>query len=429
MKQVLIVIFILFIGFNLQAQTDGVSINQTGNGPDSSAILDVQSTDKGILIPRMTSSQRSLINLPATGLLVYDLDTESFWFYEGSTWVEITQENGTIQGPVGNIQAAYDGIPIGNQRGHSSVDLQFTRFNATQIASGNWSVIGGGRYHTASGASSTISGGVQNIASNEGAFIGGGYTNIASGVASSIGGGNSNIASGIYATIPGGSGLEAESYAETVLGIFNEASGGSSFSWIGTDPILTVGNGSSNNSRSNAMTILKNGNTGLGTNIPDTKLHLVGQLKYEDGNQAIGKVLTSDADGIATWQTFEHNIVSDNDNDTKIQVEESADEDIIRMDIAGDQIVKIDSNGFYARNLFANAVYDATSFLAVNYHKIGQYYSAWLLTSPSWQSFKATSNGKIDYIELLMHWNPSATITISIYAVLGPSLEFLFSLG
>nr|MBP6681304.1 hypothetical protein [Saprospiraceae bacterium] len=60
--------------------TQGVGINTDNSAPDASAILDVKSTDKGILVPRVTSVQRTGIASPAVGLLVFDTDTESFWY-------------------------------------------------------------------------------------------------------------------------------------------------------------------------------------------------------------------------------------------------------------------------------------------------------------------------------------------------------------
>ena len=46
-----------------------------------------------------------------------------------------------------------------------------------------------------------------------------------------------------------------------------------------------------------------NGNIGIGTTIPDTKLHVAGAVKIVDGTQAAGKILTSDANGLASWQS------------------------------------------------------------------------------------------------------------------------------
>ena len=58
--------------------------------PNSSAILSVNSTTQGILLPTMTQSQRNLIATPATGLLVFQTDnTPGFYYFNGTTWVAI----------------------------------------------------------------------------------------------------------------------------------------------------------------------------------------------------------------------------------------------------------------------------------------------------------------------------------------------------
>lgn len=68
------------------ASGQGVGINSTGASPDSSAILDVASTTKGVLLPRMTSMERQAIPSPAKGLLVYQTDDDSWWYHDGLTW-------------------------------------------------------------------------------------------------------------------------------------------------------------------------------------------------------------------------------------------------------------------------------------------------------------------------------------------------------
>ncbi len=69
----------------------GVSINANGEAPDPSAMLDIQSDSKGILIPRLSTDQRMEMNnpMPATGLLVYDTDVNAFYYYNGLLWVNI----------------------------------------------------------------------------------------------------------------------------------------------------------------------------------------------------------------------------------------------------------------------------------------------------------------------------------------------------
>ena len=81
--------FMLFcFAFAVQLQAQNIGINADNSAPASSAILDVKSTDKGILIPRMTAVQRNAIASPATGLIVYQSDgAAGFYFYNGTAWV------------------------------------------------------------------------------------------------------------------------------------------------------------------------------------------------------------------------------------------------------------------------------------------------------------------------------------------------------
>src|ERR1700716_3797691 len=58
--------------------------------PDVSAILEVKSNSKGILIPRTSSASRTAIVNPAKGLMVYDTTTNSFWFHNGATWTQLS---------------------------------------------------------------------------------------------------------------------------------------------------------------------------------------------------------------------------------------------------------------------------------------------------------------------------------------------------
>ena len=63
-----------------------VAVNTSGNDPDASAMLDISSTSKGILIPRTTIGN---VSSPATGLLIYDTSLESLMFYDGASWVTL----------------------------------------------------------------------------------------------------------------------------------------------------------------------------------------------------------------------------------------------------------------------------------------------------------------------------------------------------
>ncbi len=114
MKKLIFTIAIAVIATtNLTAQT-GVSINTTGVAADPSAMLDVSSTDAGILIPRMTKTQRNAILAPAEGLLIYQTDdTIGFWYYSNK-WNLMGQKGATgPQGPTGNDGVAGATGPTG----------------------------------------------------------------------------------------------------------------------------------------------------------------------------------------------------------------------------------------------------------------------------------------------------------------------------
>lgn len=94
MKFLKISIFLLFSSW-LGGQSQGVSITANGAvAPDKSALLDVQSTTKGMLVPRMSSGQRTGIVNPAKGLLVFDNTTSSFWYYSNG-WQELAGSGGS----------------------------------------------------------------------------------------------------------------------------------------------------------------------------------------------------------------------------------------------------------------------------------------------------------------------------------------------
>jgi hypothetical protein len=89
MKKSILIITLLLLLFssNIYSQSVGISTDPTFV-PNTSAILDVSSTSKGVLTPKMTQVQRNAITTPATGLLVYQTDNNpGFYYYNGTTWV------------------------------------------------------------------------------------------------------------------------------------------------------------------------------------------------------------------------------------------------------------------------------------------------------------------------------------------------------
>lgn len=80
-------LFLLFICNNSISQS--LSINTDGSTANSSALLDVKSTNKGLLLPRMTKTQKNAIATAATGLLVFQTGPDSigFHYFNGSAWL------------------------------------------------------------------------------------------------------------------------------------------------------------------------------------------------------------------------------------------------------------------------------------------------------------------------------------------------------
>jgi hypothetical protein len=103
-------IFLLLTALNGYGQSVGV--NTDGSAPDNSALLDVKSTAKGMLVPRMTEAQRVAIASPATGLLVYQTNnTDGFYVNKGTAAVPNWQLVGSV-GNSGNV-VIYSGVSGG----------------------------------------------------------------------------------------------------------------------------------------------------------------------------------------------------------------------------------------------------------------------------------------------------------------------------
>ncbi|RXR20922.1 hypothetical protein EQG63_03010 [Flavobacterium amnicola] len=90
--------------------TFGIVNAQIGIGtvtPNSSSILDVTSTTKGLLPPKMTQAQRTAIATPATGLLVFQTDgSAGYYFYNGAGWQQFSAGNSwSLNGNSGTVPA------------------------------------------------------------------------------------------------------------------------------------------------------------------------------------------------------------------------------------------------------------------------------------------------------------------------------------
>lgn len=114
MKETLILfIFFAFIPALIIAQ---VGINSDGSDPDPSAMLEIKSTSKGLLPPRLTRIERDAISNPPAGLLIYNTTNKSIDIYNGTVWGGLTDKfecgSSQITDTDGNI---YSTVQIGDQ--------------------------------------------------------------------------------------------------------------------------------------------------------------------------------------------------------------------------------------------------------------------------------------------------------------------------
>jgi hypothetical protein len=120
----------------------GVGINDTGAAADTSALLDLASTAKGFLPPRMTAIQRAAIVLPATGLVVFQTDGSAGLYYNIGTplapsWKLIADAGSLSGGPwtVSGPDIYYSAGNVGIQRSAPTARLD--------VLGGNWDVVNG----------------------------------------------------------------------------------------------------------------------------------------------------------------------------------------------------------------------------------------------------------------------------------------------
>ena len=86
-----IISFVLLTFLFTNVLSQNITITDDENySPDNTALLDIKSTQKGVLVPRLTTAQRTSISSPAPGLMVYDTDDQSFYYSGAKGWTKIS---------------------------------------------------------------------------------------------------------------------------------------------------------------------------------------------------------------------------------------------------------------------------------------------------------------------------------------------------
>ncbi len=307
MKKLILLGCVTFVTATSFAQSIGIGTTS----PAGSAMLDISSTTKGLLIPRMSTAQRTAIGSPAIGLMVYDNTTNSFWYYNGGSWVSISG-SATLTLPY------YNAVNVNDSAFH------IKNSGATAIAGegvANTGVAGvSNSSHGVEGSSVSGSGVYGNSFSGHGmnaySFNGNGVTaNSTNGYA--VYGFSNNANATVYGTNSNGLGVGVQGNASLHHGVLGTSAGtnkagvrgeGNGASGIGVYGISTsdVGYGVQGYN-ANGVALYGQSNTGTGVRALSSSglaLDVVGRLKISGGNTtpSYGAVLTSDAAGNATWK-------------------------------------------------------------------------------------------------------------------------------
>src|SRR6266542_1477562 len=154
---------LLLTASNLHAQNIFPANGAAGVGttsPNASSLLDIASTTKGMLTPRMTQVQRDAIASPATGLLIFQTDkTPGLYYYTGTAWKAVAQRGWSLTGNGGinasiNFLGTTDNSPLVFKVNDTKSGIIESLHDNTALGYLSFSSNNTGQYNTAMGTAS-----------------------------------------------------------------------------------------------------------------------------------------------------------------------------------------------------------------------------------------------------------------------------------
>lgn len=306
-----------------------VGIGTTNPAPSS--ILDINSTSKGLLIPRMDSMQRKAITSPANGLLVYDTSLEQFYYRKSNTWVAVPISVDGLQDGIADYNRGNIYIGLGGD------DADSTVVHNASYGTGALTMVKTGSHNTAVGSQSQSS----NISGFSNTSLGrfalsankSNSNNTAVG-ANALSNSEPNFSTGIGAhTLQFNSG-----YGNAALGY---GAGGYNANHSSNFSVYLGFNAGSLDTADHRLYI-DNSNTLqplIWGDFNNDSVKIYGTLSIKDAytlpsiDGTSGQVMMTDGNGQVAWgaPSSASSILMDGDGDTRVEVEEGSDDDIIRL--------------------------------------------------------------------------------------------------
>jgi len=105
----------LFLGSAIKAQSVGIGTTT----PNANAALEIKSNNKGVLMPRLSTTARNSMTNVAKGMLVYDTTNAAFYYHDGGKWLPISQSNtdSLFRDTYPGIAPVIANIPVNNTKG------------------------------------------------------------------------------------------------------------------------------------------------------------------------------------------------------------------------------------------------------------------------------------------------------------------------